>query len=135
MPLVASLKTAGDTLRNMMELSNWFLLLPTNLTLFLQSEKGKRCFTRERHLGETLQSESTNPPGQWGKLLGGELTLLTGLPPTFWSSLAAPKEGTPEVLGGFSGLGDFERCLGVPENSSGGARYSCQLRVQLYTNP
>ena len=43
MPLVASLNTAGDTLRNMM-LSNWFLPLAPTTSLFLQSEKGKRWF-------------------------------------------------------------------------------------------
>ena len=71
MPLVASLKTAGDTLRNMMELSNWFLLLPTNLTLFLQSEKGKRWVSHEigtwgKPYSQKVQTHQDNGANFWG---------------------------------------------------------------------
>ena len=71
MPLVASLKTAGDTLRNMMELSNWFLLLPTNLTLFLQSEKGKRWFHTRAAPGGNPTVRKYKPTRTMGQTFGG----------------------------------------------------------------
>ena len=104
MPLVlASLNTAGERRRNILLLSNLFL----PLLFSLQSEKGKRWFTSGTW-GKP-SSQKVHPPGQWGKDLGGKLSLLTGFSVTFRSSLVAPKKGTHKVWGRFSGLDDFER--------------------------
>ena len=64
-PLVASLNTAGETLRNILD---WFLPLAPYPPLSLKSEKVK--VVTKRHLGETLQSEST-PTRTMGQSFGG----------------------------------------------------------------
>ena len=66
MPLVASLNTAGETLRNILD---WFLPLAPYPPLFLSSLKRVKVVTK-RHLGETLQSEST-PTRTMGQSFGG----------------------------------------------------------------
>ena len=63
------------------------------------------------------------------------MSLLTGFSAPFRSFLAAPKEWTEKVWGGFSGLDDFERCLGlgwwVPRIAAAARPHAAAARVQL----
>ena len=84
----------------------------------------------KRHLGETLQSEST-PTRTMGQTFGGQIEPFDSVFHHI-SVLSGRTNGVDRKgLGEFSGLDDFERCGGcgvvVPENSSSAAaaRYSC----------
>ena len=126
-------KSASTLQERLFATSSTGFFQPTHFSQAFKSEKGKR-WEPSGTWGKP-SSQKVHPPGQWGKVFGAKLSLWRGFFGTFRSFPAALKEGRENVWGGFSGLDDFERCLGcgvvVPENSSSAARpHDTAARVQ-----